>query len=251
MPAWLLPAITAAAGLIGGKGGGEAASYSQQPRLTPQQSALLDAFIGDLRPRVSQGLTNLFDYSPANSTPYLEGYGALRQNLGAFDPAQFHSAFQSNVANPALREFREQIVPTVQQSFINNGGARSSAYNAGIAQQGSELAAKLAAQRQQGLFQAQNNYNANQVQAANQALNYAQLPGNYNISQGSVLAQLLNTGINPNFTQVTHNPGTQSALPGLFGAAGGYLGYQKGGSNGLEHALLGQQLGSSLGNLFR
>lgn len=75
---------------------------------------------------------------------------ALQTILGSnieqlFDPQLQQQFFQAQVADPAIKQFQEQILPAINEQFIGQGAASSSGLNRAVTQAGSDLQGQLAA----------------------------------------------------------------------------------------------------------
>ena len=150
-------------------------------------------------------------FAEANPT-YQQGAGYLQKILSQ-DP-EMMKQFEA----PAIRQFNEEIVPSIAERFAGMGGLSSGAFNRTMGQAGAGLAERIAAMRAQlGLG------------AAGQALNYAQMPFSQNMSS---LGLLLGT---PTFGyQATGGtPGVGSGLSTGLANAGAYgLGMYAAGQGG-------------------
>lgn len=105
----------------------------------------------------------------ANPT-YQQGAGYLQKILSQ-DP-EMMKQFEA----PAMRQFNEEIVPSIAERFAGMGGLSSGAFNRTMGQAGAGLAERIAAMRAQlGLG------------AAGQALNYAQMPFSQDMSRLGLL----------------------------------------------------------------
>ena len=147
----------------------------------------------------------------------------LQQILGAdlsqfFDPARQQEFFQAQVADPAIRQFQQQVVPALQEEFVGQGAASSSGLNRALASAGGELEAQLASQ----LSSFQQAGQANQLQLLAQALGL----------------QGFQPVVNPG------KPGLGAPIGSALGAAGGFL------VGGPAGAQLGAGIGGSVGSAF-
>lgn len=108
--------------------GGSRGKVKQVPTMSPQQQALLNQLVsqqmsGYQSPLMQQGqsyLSSLFGRGP-----------------GAF----------SEYEAPILRQFNEDILPSIAERFAGVGGLSSSGFNQALGQAGASLAENLAAQR--------------------------------------------------------------------------------------------------------
>lgn len=150
----------------------------QLPRFNEQQSASLDQILGRSTAALPQG----FDF--------------LEQLIG-----QSPEALQQFQA-PAMRQFNEDIIPSIAERFTGMGAQNSSGFTQALGKAGAGLAENLSAQKaglsMQGLQQ---------------------------------LMQLLQTGMTPQ-TENVIRPGTQGLLQSLLSNAAGGFGSVAGGAFG-------------------
>jgi hypothetical protein len=172
---------------------GKKEKTQEYQNFSPQQNQLLDLLQGGAQQQFPQALQFLGSI--------------LGQNPEALQ------AFQA----PAMRQFQEEIIPTLAERFTTLGAQGSSAFNQRLGQAGAGLAENLAAQRAGLSFNA-----LQQLQSL--------LPG--------ILA--------PRTTTVVKGaqPG---ALPGLLSLAGKLGGAYLGGP---AAGIAGGEIGSELGGLF-
>jgi len=164
---------------------GRSGEIKPLPTISPEQQALMSQLMGGLRSPLKAGLGSLSDI--------------LSGNVGAYQ-------------RPAMRQFREQIVPGIAERFsgMGAGAQSSSAFPQALGQAGAGLAEQLAMQKaglqQQGLGQ---------------------------------LQSLLGMTMQPQF-QYQQIPGTQGALSSIFGGLGSAIGTGLGlGGTGLFSRLFG------------
>lgn len=176
-------------GLLGGGGGGGRARKGK--------------FVEPLRKGQRRILEKLTKKFPAhklnieNQKLYGQGYNYL-SDLLSNDPRALE-AFQA----PYLRQFREEILPSIAERFTQLGGQKSSAFNQALAQQATGLTERLAALR-----------SGMQMQAVPQALQYLQVPAqNYYNRAALALGTPGRNYIAPGAPQ-----------PGLLGELGGGIG---------------------------
>lgn len=149
---------------------GKEEKTEQLPRFTPQQEQAMGSLLGGAQ----QQLPQIFEYLQS----------ILSQNPEAMK--QFEA--------PAMRQFEEQIIPTIAERFSGLDAQKSSAFGQQLGQAGAGLSENLAAQR------------AGMSQQA--------------ISQ---LQSLLGGGLQPQF-ETMFRPQTQGLLGQLLGGLGGGLG---------------------------
>lgn len=172
---------------------GTPSRFEQLPTQTPQQLSLssqLQQGVGDALPSAFQNIMGILSGDP-----------------------QALDAFQA----PALRQFKEQIVPEIAERFTRGGGQRSSAFQQALGTAGASLSENLAAQR---------------AQLQSQALNQ--------------LMSFLTQAQTPQFT-TQQIAGTEGALPGILSALGMIGGTFLGGPAGTA---AGGTIGRSLGGSF-
>lgn len=105
---------------------GKGEQQQQIPRFTPEQQTIFSQLLGGGAPAIPQGLE--FLQSILSQAPE-----AMRQ-------------FEA----PALRQFEEEILPTIAERFtgqLGAGSARSSAFGQQLGQAGASLQERLSAQR--------------------------------------------------------------------------------------------------------
>jgi len=150
------------------KAGSKYGRMYQYGTLSKQQQKILDKYEKHVSPRDFQ-------------TPqmYNQGLDVLRQGMQAQGPGQAEQSglnyLQSVMSQdpemmkqfeaPYMRQFNEEIVPQTAERFAGMGGMNSSGFQQTMGQAGSSLMERLAALRG-GLG----------MQAAQQAVQYAQLP---------------------------------------------------------------------------
>ena len=102
---------------------GKKEKTEQVPRFTPQQQGLQNDVISGTQ----QGLPQAFQY--------------LQQILG--DSPELMEQFQA----PAMRQFNEDIIPSIAERFSSMGSQKSNAFGLELGQAGAGLAENLEAQR--------------------------------------------------------------------------------------------------------
>jgi len=106
----------------------------QLSTLTPEQQQLMSL--------INEGLTT--------------GEGPFGELFGNFDP----KAFEEGVSKPALKQFQEDILPAVQEKFIEGNQSRGSGIQRGSLKAGVDLQDKLA----QLMYTAQQDQSKNRLQ---------------------------------------------------------------------------------------
>lgn len=171
---------------------GKGEEMRQIPRFTSQQEQVLNQLLGGVQQQIPQQLQ--FLQSILGQSP---------EAMGRFEA-------------PALRQFEEEILPSIAERFtgqFGEGSQRSSAFGQVLGQAGAGLAENLQAQRSGLSFDALRN-----------------------------LQSLLGTGLTPQFEQA-YSPPQKGFLSSLATGAGGVAGTALAGP-------LGGFLGSGLGSLF-
>lgn len=138
------------------------------------------------------------------------GTGAFGDLFGSFNEKRF----QEGVTNPALKNFKENILPVIQEKFIGQGALRSSGFQNATSKAGSDLQAQLA----QLMYQAQQQQGQNQLQG-------------------------IQTALQPQQQQLSF-PGTRGFLGDLYSGLAPTLGKSGGGIQGLLQQLLGRGQGN-------
>lgn len=221
----------AISGLLGSKGG-SSPSMQQFEQLSPEQKAMLNELLKTLQPQIGGMLGNL-GYDLTAQPSYAQGLEALQAQLGGFDPTRTIEAFESGVAKPALRQFQEQVAPSIQERFIGSGAGRSGALGQQLAMAGSRLEEGLAGQKAQMLAQGEQSAQARQLQAISQALGYAQAPQATQSQSISQLLQAMGLGLQTQPFGYVQQPGKASPFAGIAGAFGQAAG------SGLSSYLMG------------
>lgn len=98
--------------------------------------------------------------------------GQFGDMFGQFNPDQASNTFQQGVANPAMRNFNQRVVPGIMQSFADQGA--SSGLNNSLATAGRDLQENLSSQLSNFIYQSQLQHNQNRLQGLNTGLNTRQ-----------------------------------------------------------------------------
>lgn len=173
---------------------GSKGQSKQSNALSSQQSAFLNQLLGQISPEQFQLQSNPL---------YQSGQSYLNRLLGNNPEAT--RAFEE----PALRQYQQQILPSIAERFTGAGAQGSSAFQQTLAQSGKDLALDLQALRS-GL----------QFQALPQAFQYASAPSELGLQLGRL-------GLGTQAVQNYFQPGQQGLLQSLLGgvaggAAGGF-----------------------------
>lgn len=97
------------------------------------------------------------------------GDGAFSDVFSQFDPNQAANVFQQGVADPAMKNFQDRIIPGIQQSFADQGPS-SGLYNS-LAASGRDLQQNLSSQLANFIYQSQMQNQQNRMSGLNTALN--------------------------------------------------------------------------------
>lgn len=135
---------------------------------------------------LQQNAQNIFGgLSPAIGSALgggLSGLGQSRDSLagylGDFDQAQSQRDFQQGVVNPAMRNFQQNIMPSISERLSNVGGT-SGVLSKAFAQAGGDLQSDLSAQGATFNQNARDTHNQNRLNASNQLAGQSQLGLNF------------------------------------------------------------------------
>jgi hypothetical protein len=92
----------------------------------------------------------------------ISGSGPLSDIFGSFNEKEF----QEGVANPAMKHFRESILPQLQEKFVANGQSFGSGHQNAELKAGSDLQSQLS----QLMYQAQQQQKQNKIAGVQTAL---------------------------------------------------------------------------------
>jgi len=95
--------------------------------LTPQQQQFLGGILG--QPGLGQ-----------------QAGQAYSQFLQPYDPSQYEDVFNKAVVNPAMQQFEQRVIPSIQQSFVDANAGSSSALNQALGQSAQDLTTSLGSQ---------------------------------------------------------------------------------------------------------
>lgn len=146
-------------------------------------------------PQQMQGLQQLFQALSG-------GGGAFQDLFGEFNPEQSSNIFQRGVAEPAMRNFQQRVIPQIMESFGDQGES-SGLYNS-LASAGRDLQSGLGSQQE--LF-----------------MNQSRLQNQGNRMGG--LQQLLGAQPNQTYTQQGYAGFLPMLLQQFAGGAGKSIGY--------------------------
>jgi len=102
----------------------------------------------------------------------LQGLGpqagaAFQQFLQPYDPDQFQDLFQQAFVDPAMLTYEQQVLPSIQQRFVDANAGSSSALNQALGQSAADLSTMLGGQMGQ-FYQQQQGNQLNALQLLNQ-----------------------------------------------------------------------------------
>lgn len=95
---------------------------------------------------------------------------ALMQLLQGFDQTKLMDFYQKGLVNPSIQTYQEQILPSIQERFIDANAGSSSALNQALAKSATDLNSGLSGQLAGLLYQGQQQSSQNQLGALNQIL---------------------------------------------------------------------------------
>lgn len=96
------------------------------------------------------------------------GEGPFASLFGEFDPQNATDTFQKAVSDPAMMNFRQQVIPQIMQGFADQGA--SSGLNQTLATSGRDLENNLSSQLAQFVYNSQLQHNQNRMGGINQIL---------------------------------------------------------------------------------
>lgn len=208
---------------------GSKAKTEQMAALNPEQLQALSSILGVPTEKLPGIMEQLSGFNIEQQQPFQQGQEALGSLLKGFDPARTQQAFQAGVADPAMRQFREQIAPGIQERFIGAGAGQSSAAQRQLSQAGSDLQSNLSGQLSQQLLSGEQMGQQGQLGALGQGLGYAQAPQQSQLAGLAPLLQSLGLGMGTSPFAYMQTPGTQGAFGALAGGVGQGLGSYLGG----------------------
>ncbi len=92
------------------------------------------------------------------------------QLLQGFDQTQLMDFYQKGLVNPTIQTYQEQVLPSIQERFIDANAGSSSALNQALAKSATDLSSGLSGQLAGLLYQGQQQGAQNQLGALNQIL---------------------------------------------------------------------------------
>ncbi len=200
-------------------GGGGSSDPQQIPTLTPEQQELLRGLIGQinpgqsitpfggdrvapasglqtsafdlaggLSPGIEGGLQQFGQFDPAMGGQFMGmGQQGLSDIMQPFDPTSTQEAWQANM-RPAFNMWRDEVVPAIQERGVaTTGTGDAGGIGREISRSGRDLATNQSAMLANALFSGEQAQLGRQQVGVNQAMNFAQLPGQL-AGQGQQLA---------------------------------------------------------------
>jgi hypothetical protein len=119
------------------------------------------------------------------------GEGQFGDLYGVFDPQKSADIFQQGVANPAMRNFQQQVIPGIQQAFADQGA--SSGLNNSLATAGRDLSENLNSQLAMFINQQNQQQNQNRMQGLNLGLGTQQFGQYIQGGNGGFVPGILNS----------------------------------------------------------
>lgn len=180
-----------------------------------QQTGFLQNFDPQRQRLFDQWTQQVGQNNLAQNPLYQGAVGNLQSSPYAkpFDPSQYNQYFQQGVADPAMKQYNEQILPSIKSKYHSPHGIYGSALNQAINQSASDLSGNLNSLRANYLGQSQQQHGAGQLQHVLQQLSLAQAPMN---QQAGLVNSVLGAG---NVTPMVEEPqaGGLSQFKDLFG----------------------------------
>lgn len=124
------------------------------------------------------GMTQGYDFG--NDPNFQQAQNTLQNSpyMGQFDPQQYQQYFQQGVADPAIKQYEQQILPAIQSRHYNPSSVNSSSLDQALRTSGEELSTGLSGLRANFLQQGQQSHANNQYNAIAQALGLSQAKAN-------------------------------------------------------------------------
>jgi len=94
---------------------------------------------------------------------------AFQKFLQPLEPGQFQDLFQQTFVDPAMLTYEQQVLPAIQQRFVEAGAGSSSALNQALGQSAADLSTMLGSQMGQ-FYGQQQSQQLNALQLLNQLL---------------------------------------------------------------------------------
>jgi len=121
------------------------------------------------------GITNM-NYDIMQNPLFQEAGKATNSFLQPFDPQQFEQLFQKGVADPAMRNYEQQVLPGIANRYMDQSNFYGSGLNQALSQSSQDLGNQLGELRARGQGQAYENHQNRQFNSIAQALGLSQAP---------------------------------------------------------------------------
>jgi hypothetical protein len=226
--------------------GSKKGSIEQSSTLTGEQGDALSELLKNASPQI-QGILGNLGFDLEGQEGYQQALALAQEQAGAFDPSGIQQSFQQNVADPAIKQFNESILPGIQERAIAGGAGRSSAARNQASQAGVDLQKGLSGQLSQQLLQGQAQKEQLRQGTINQLLGLAQAPQASQQQDLQGLLASLGLGLGTQAFQNYAQPGKAGLAQGILGAGGALIGGSLGGPTG---AAVGGNVGSQIGGAF-
>ncbi|GAF71280.1 unnamed protein product, partial [marine sediment metagenome] len=146
--------------------------------ITPLQETAFGMAPG-YAPGIQAGLQGAGQFDPSQGQGFLgTGQQALSSALQDWDPAREQQLWETSFKEPALRAWREDIMPSIMERGVRTGGtADSGPMRRELARSGENLATNLSGQLGSLLYGGQQAQLGRQLQGAGMAGQMAGIPG--------------------------------------------------------------------------
>jgi len=213
------PLISGAASSLLGGIGKKKAKTEQVPTMSPEQQKAISSLFGAVTPQIGETF-NRSGTGLTESPLFAQLQQAMQPALGGFDPTRTTQSFQQNVADPAMRNFTEQMLPAIQERFGAAGGGQSSALNQSLAREAGNVQTGLSGQLAEMLRLGEQTGVQNQLSGAQQGLGIAGSLGGEKRADIESLLKALGLGLGKDTFALQRTPGQESPLAPMAGALG-------------------------------
>jgi hypothetical protein len=122
------------------------------------------------------GAANVPGYSASTkaSTPGYQASGAVtpqQYDVGQFDPQAIQDWYKNALVTPAMKNWEQSVVPTIQEKFISQNAGSSGAANRAIAGSAANLMTDLNGQLANALYGEKQNYDTRKYDAGTNYVN--------------------------------------------------------------------------------
>lgn len=133
-------------------------------------------------------------YNPQQGQNYLnQAQPAMNSMLANFDPAAATQFWNQSLVNPAMRNFNQNILPSITERYAR-GGNDAGAFNRAVVRGGTDLSSGLNEQLGSLLYSGQQAQLGRQQTGINQAMGMAQMPGQLAQQYGDFTGSVGNIG---------------------------------------------------------